>query len=261
MSQILILTGGSSGIGKAAAELFAEKGYRVYELSRSGKSHGDIFHIYCDVTNEQQVCEAVEEVVRREGRIDVLLSCAGCGISGAVEFTAAEEAHRQFEVNLFGSFYVVKAVLPVMRRQHSGMILFTSSIAAILSIPYQSFYSATKSAINALALALRNEVAPFGIRVSALMPGDVSTGFTAARAKSNAGEDVYLSMNRAVETMEKDEREGMSPERLARKLYSISQKRNPAPLYTEGLSYQIFWFLEKLLPKRLSNWIVGKLYS
>ena len=258
--KTLILTGGSSGIGKAAAELFADNGYRVYELSRHGKSVGGIVHIDCDVTNEQQVREAVAKVIENDHRIDVLLSNAGFGISGAVEFTDTDDARRQFDVNLFGALNVVKAVLPQMRQQHDGMILFTSSVAAVLSIPYQSFYSASKSAINALALALRNEVAQFGIRVSALMPGDVSTGFTAARDKSDAGAQVYKSMRKAVETMENDERGGMSADRLARKMLWIVTRRNPAPLYTEGFNYQVFWLLEKILPKRLSNWIVGKLY-
>ena len=240
--------------------MFADNGYRVYELSRHGKSAEGIVHIDCDVTDEQQVRRAVAAVTEKEHRIDMLLSNAGFGISGAVEFTNTDDARRQFDVNLFGALNVVKAVLPEMRKQHDGMILFTSSVAAVLSIPYQSFYSASKSAINALALALRNEVAEFGIRVSALMPGDVSTGFTSARDKSDDGADVYRGMRKAVETMENDERNGMSPERLARKMLWIARLRLPAPLYTEGFNYQVFWLLEKLLPKRLSNWIVGKLY-
>ena len=259
-AQVLIITGGSSGIGKAAALLFAENNYRVYEFSRSGKSENNITHIDCDITCEQQVIEAVNQVVEKEGRVDVLISNAGYGISGAIEFTQTDDAKCQFDVNFFGALNIVKAVLPVMRRQHCGKIVFTSSVAAVLSIPYQSFYSASKSAINALALALRNEVAEFGITVTALMPGDVSTGFTAARSKSLAGEDVYTHMRKAVETMEHDEQGGMTPLYLAKQLYKIANKRNPKPLYTAGLQYQVFVVLEKLLPKRLSNWIVGLLY-
>ncbi len=260
MKQVLIITGGSSGIGKAAAELFAEKGYSVYEFSRSGKSANGICHVDCDVTDEGQVRKAVEFVADREGRVDVLVNNAGYGISGAVEFTRTEDAKRQFDVNFFGALNVVKAVLPIMRSRKQGRIVFTSSVAAVLSIPYQSFYSASKSAINALALALRNEVAEFGITVTALMPGDVSTGFTAARDKSVEGEDVYTHMRKAVAAMEKDEQSGMSSEYLARQLYKTASKRNPKPLYTAGIQYKIFVVLEKLLPKRLSNWIVGLLY-
>ena len=260
MKQVLIITGGSSGIGKAAAELFAKKGFVVYELSRSGKTTDGICHLNCDVTDEEQVKNAVNHVVEEEGRVDVLISNAGYGISGAIEFTRTEDAKRQFDVNFFGALNVVKAVLPAMRSQKKGRIVFTSSVAAVLSIPYQSFYSASKSAINALALALRNEVSEFGITVTALMPGDVSTGFTAARDKSVAGEDVYTHMRKAVAAMEKDEQSGMSSEYLARQLYNVATKRNPKPLYTAGIQYKIFVVLEKLLPKRLSNWIVGLLY-
>lgn len=260
MSNTLIITGGSSGIGKATAQLFASRGYKVYELSRSGKSADGICHIDCDVTQEETVQQAVAEVVKKEGGVDILISNAGFGISGAVEFTKTEDAKRQFDVNFFGALNIVKAVLPVMRQQHSGRIVFTSSVAAVLSIPYQSFYSASKSAINALALALRNEVSEFGITVTALMPGDVSTGFTSARDKSLAGEEVYTHMRRAVKAMERDEQSGMSSEYLAKQLYKVAMKRNPKPLYTAGTEYKIFVFLEKLLPKRLSNWIVGLLY-
>ena len=212
------------------------------------------------MTNEEQVKKAVELVADKEGRVDVLVSNAGYGISGAVEFTRTEDAKRQFDVNFFGALNVVKAVLPIMRSRKQGRIVFTSSVAAVLSIPYQSFYSASKSAINALALALRNEVAEFGITVTALMPGDVSTGFTAARDKSVAGEQVYTHMRKAVAAMEKDEQSGMSSEYLALQLYKAATKRNPKPLYTAGVQYRIFVVLEKLLPKRLSNWIVGLLY-
>ncbi len=258
---VLIITGGSSGIGKATARLFADRDYIVYEFSRTGTSTETVTHVDCDVTVEHSVQTAVNAVIQKEGRVDILISNAGFGISGAVEFTTTTDAKRQFDVNFFGAFNVVKAVLPYMRKQHGGRIIFTSSVAAVLSIPYQSFYSASKSAINALALALRNEVSEFGITVTALMPGDVSTGFTAARDKSLAGEDVYTHMRRAVEAMEKDEIGGMTSEYLAKQLYKVALKHNPKPLYTAGGQYKVFVFLEKMLPKRLSNWIVGKLYS
>lgn len=259
--KVLLITGGSSGIGLATANLFANKGYRVYELSRSGRNGNQIMHIDCDVTDEQQVLAATEDVIRREGRVDVLISNAGYGISGPVEFTDTADAKRQFDVNFFGSLNVVKAVLPKMRSQQCGTIIFVSSVAAVLSIPYQSFYSASKSAINALALALRNEVEEFGIKISVLMPGDVSTGFTDARKKTIVGENVYNHAHKAVAIMEKDERNGMSCEYLAKQLYNVSTKRNPKPLYTAGLQYKVFVILEKLLPKRLTNKIVGNLYK
>ena len=256
----LVITGGSSGIGRATAELFAARGWQVFELSRSGRSTDAITHISCDVTRPEDTRTAVAEVLKQAGKIDLLISNAGYGISGAIEFTTPEDAHRQMEVNFFGVLNTVQAVLPAMRERRAGRIIFTSSVAATLSIPYQSFYSASKAAINALALALQNEVREFGIYVSVLMPGDVSTGFTAARDKSEAGEEVYRNIRKAVSAMEKDEQAGMSPDAMARCLWRIANKRCPAPQYVGGFTYGIFCFLDRILPKRLVNWIVGKLY-
>lgn len=263
MMKTVFLTGGSSGIGKATAELFASNGYEVYVFCRRDINHNipNIHYIKCDVIEELQVTEAVNKALTMSGRhVDVLICNAGCGISGPIEFTPNNEVRRQFDVNFFGTLNVIKAVLPTMREQHSGLILITSSVAAVLSIPYQAFYSASKSALNSLVLALRNEVADFGIKVAAIMPGDVSTGFTDARSKTTEGEDVYTHCRKAVEAMENDERNGMKTTELAEKIFSISQKNNPAPFYTAGLQYHLFVFLEKILPTRLSNWIVGQLY-
>lgn len=256
----LVITGGSSGIGKATAQLFSEKGWQVFELSRSGQSTDSIRHITCDVTRPEETRAAVREIIDRGGHIDVFISNAGYGISGAIEFTTSEDAHRQFEVNFFGALNSVQAVLPYMRERKAGRIIFTSSVAAVLSIPYQSFYSASKAAINALALALQNEVREFGIHVSVLMPGDVSTGFTAARHKSEEGLSAYGNIHKAVAAMEKDEQGGMAPLQMARQFYRIATRRCPAPLYVGGAQYALFCFLDRILPKRFVNWIVGKLY-
>ena len=259
-SSTIVITGGSSGIGKATAELFARKGWQVFEWSRSGKSTDTVTHIPCDVTKTEDTQAAARQVLERSGRIDVLIANAGYGISGAIEFTSPEDAHRQMEVNFFGAVNSVQAVLPAMREQQSGRIIFTSSVAAVLSIPYQSFYSASKAAVNALALALQNEVRAFGIHVSVLMPGDVATGFTAARKKSESGMDTYRGIRKAVAAMEKDEQGGMSPQQMAAQLYRIATCRRPAPQYVGGAQYKLFCFLNRILPTRLVNRIVGQLY-
>ena len=258
--KTVVITGGSSGIGRATAEWFAERGWRVFEWSRSGTSTDRVTHISCDVTDPEQTRAAARQVLEQVGTIDVLISNAGYGISGAIEFTTPEDAHRQMDVNFFGALNSVQAVLPHMRERKAGRIIFTSSVAAVLSIPYQSFYSASKAAINALALALQNEVRSFGIRVSVLMPGDVSTGFTAARKKSELGIDAYGNIRKAVAAMEKDEQGGMSPRQMAAILYRIATRRCPAPQYIGGGQYKIFCLLDRLLPKRFVNWVVGKLY-
>lgn len=261
--QVVVITGGSSGIGRATAALFARKGWRVYELSRHERTQADgVKHIGCDVTDETQCRNAIQEVLGKEERIDVLISNAGYGISGPIEFTATADAKAMFDVNFFGALNITKAVLPKMRAQRGGRILFTSSVAAPLSVPFQSFYSASKAALNDLALALQNEVRPFGIRVGVLMPGDVRTGFTDARKKNpDARENqVYLRAQKAVEAMEKDERNGMQPEQMARLFYRMATRRY-LPIYTIGGGlYKVFSCLDKLLPKTLVNAIEGMLY-
>ena len=159
----LLITGGSSGIGLATVQYFVSKQWQVFELSRSGSSSEQVHHIYCDVTDEGSVHKALAEVMTLTDHLDVVISNAGFGISGPIEFTDSIAAKKQFDVNFFGAFYLVKATLPILRQQGYGRVLFTSSVAAELSIPYQGFYSASKSAINALALALANEVRTFGI--------------------------------------------------------------------------------------------------
>ena len=155
MKKIAIVTGGSSGIGKAAALMLCENGYTVYELSRRGENYSSIFHITADVTNPASIAAAAAKVIEKEGRIDLLVNNAGFGISGPVEFTDSADAHAQLEVNFYGAFNCIQAVLPQMRAQASGRIINLSSVAAPIAIPYQSFYSAAKAAINSLTLALR----------------------------------------------------------------------------------------------------------
>ena len=259
-TKVLVLTGGSSGIGLATVKLFASKGYTVYELSRSGKSFDKVKHIDCDVTKEETVKSAINQVIAEQGRIDVLINNAGFGISGPIEFTETEDAKKQFDVNFFGALNVVKAVVPFMREAKAGRIIFVSSVAAVFSIPFQSFYSAAKAAMNSLALSLANELRPFNVSVCSLMPGDVSTGFTKNRVKSIKGSDVYARLEKSVKTMEHDEINGMSPDKMAKKLLKISRKSRVKPLYVGGGKYKFFCFLAKIFPTRFFNWVVGKLY-
>lgn len=260
--RIAIVTGGSNGIGKATAKALSLKGYKVYEFSRRGTDYDDITHVTADVTDEKAVAAAVGEVLSREGRVDLLVNNAGFGISGATEFTSTEDAKRLFDADFFGTFNVIRAVVPAMRKQGGGRIINLSSVASLLSIPYQVFYSAAKASVNTLTLGLANELKPFGISVCAVMPGDVKTGFTAAREKTPTGDDVYGGrISRSVAVMEKDETNGMPPEFIAKRIVSIAGKKNVKPLYSAGFKYQFFCVLARILPFRLSNSIVGSLYN
>lgn len=270
--KVMMITGGSSGIGKATAELFANNDYKVYELSRHGEDLGTITHIDCDVTKAEDCKAAVKRVIDAEGHIDVLISNAGMGISGAVEFTEPEDWKRQMDVNFKGAVNITQAALPYLRQYAADVracratttkmprILFVSSMMANFAIPFQAFYTASKFAINGFALALLNELRPFGVKVSCLMPGDVKTGFTNARKDSKKGNDVYTHMEQAVAQMAKDEQNGQKPEMLARKLLSMANATNPPLVCTVGFMYKAFRFLNRIFPTRLAYWVISKMY-
>ena len=261
--RVVIITGGTSGIGLHAARCLAERGCRVYELSRRDAAPAPgVTHIRADVTDEAQIDRAVREVLDREGRIDVVVNNAGFGISGAVEFTETAQAQRQLDVNFFGTVRVCHAVLPVMRRQGFGRIVNMSSVAAPIAIPFQAYYSASKAAILAYSMALQSEVRPFGIEVCAIMPGDVATGFTAARAKTTDGDEEYGGrISRGVAVMERDEQTGIPAETAGAFVAKKALQRRAPVVCTLGGKYRLFVFLARLLPPGVLVRLVGKIYG
>ena len=261
MGKVAVVTGGSSGIGLCTARSLKEKGCTVYELSRHDGT-GEFLHITADVTDEAQVASAIAQVMEKEGRIDLVVNCAGFGISGATEFTETEDAKQQMEVNFFGMVHMNKAVLPIMREHEGGRIVNISSVAAPIPIPFQTYYSASKAAISSYTCALANEVAPFGISVCAILPGDTSTGFTKARKKSVEGDDVYGGrISRSVKVMEHDEMNGTDPRITGDYIAKIAFKKNVKPYYAVGFKNKLFCLIMKLLPIGLSNKLVGMIYA
>ena len=180
MKKIAIVTGGSSGIGKAAALMLCENGYTVYEFSRRGENYSSIFHITADVTNPASIAAAAAKVIEKEGRIDLLVNNAGFGISGPVEFTDPADAHTQLEVNFYGAFNCIQAVLPQMRAQASGRIINLSSVVALRGNPGQINYCASKAGVIGMTKSLAKELGGRGITVNAVAPGYIATDMTAA---------------------------------------------------------------------------------
>ena len=258
--RIIVITGASKGIGKAAAAAFSRVGDRVYDLSRRGETTENVVHVPCDVTDETLCKTAIETVLRSAGRIDVLILNAGFGISGPIETTEIAAMQKQFDVCLFGAMRVLKAALPALR-ESKGHVLFTSSVAAVTPIPYQAFYSAAKASINSVVMALRNELKGTGIRVAAVLPGDVKTDFTAQREKNPVNETLYPNEVKSVAKMEHDEQHGMSPDRIAARFVKLSRQKNPKPFCSVGIAYSAVCVLVKLLPARFANWILGKMYA
>ena len=261
--KVCVITGGTSGIGKCTAEAMRQKGYAVYELSRRETGVAGFVHIPTDVTKPEMVDAAIAEVLRQEDHIDVLINNAGFGVSGAVEFTEPAAAKKQLEVNFFGMVNVCHAVLPVMRGAGHGRIVNLSSVAGVVPIPFQTYYSASKAAINSYTMALANEVKPFGVQVCAVMPGDIRTGFTAAREKSQAGDDVYHGrIARSVAGMEHDEQTGMDPAKAGAYIAKVAlRERSHHPLYAIRADYKFFVFLSKILPAQALNRLIYAIYA
>ncbi|MBV9879541.1 MAG: SDR family oxidoreductase [Gemmatirosa sp.] len=240
-AQVVLITGASSGIGLECARYLAERGYRVYGTSRRDAPTGERFTMLrMDVTDDGDVARTVDTVMQAESRIDVLVNNAGYGIAGAVEDTTVDEARAQFETNVLGPLRMCRAVLPHMRTARSGLIVNVSSIAGLVPVPFQAFYSASKAAIESMSEALRMEVRPFGIRVALLEPGDFRTGFTANRVRvaASAGSPYQERFERALGVMERDESKGAPPAAIARELERVIQSPAPAFRTTIGAALQ-----------------------
>lgn len=272
---VVLVTGASSGIGRATAELLMARGHRVYGTSRraafsekheaqDAASGGFLFMIPLDVTSDASCQEAIKWILQREGCIDALVSNAGNGIAGAIEDTSVSEAKWQFETNFFGSYRMIAALIPVMRKQGNGRIVVVSSVAGAISIPFQGLYSASKFALEGLVEALRLEVAPFGIKASLVLPGDTKTGFTSCRVVSEGSkaEGPYKeSFTRSLSRMERDEQNGAEPIAVARVICSLLTKKNPPIRRTVGFGYKAILFLKKVLPAWLVERFVKMLYA
>lgn len=272
--NVVLITGASSGIGKAAATKLAKHGYRVYGTSRKEPQEGNtVFFneskgffklIQLDVCIDESVKKAVEFVLLKEGTIDILINNAGYGIAGSVEDTSFNEAFSQFDTNFFGVHRMCKSVLPIMRKNKCGIIINISSVAGIISIPYQSMYSASKYALEAMSEALRSEVRQFGIKVVLIEPGDTNTGFTNNRQLVAAADEnsVYKdSFSKSINTMAKDELNGPEPDIVVRSVLKILNQKNPPVRVAIGVSYKVIAFIKRFLPSRLVCYVIGRLYS
>ena len=269
--QVVLLSGGSSGIGAETVRLLAEAGYRVYAGSRRGTVSEDcaalsnVMPVVLDVNDQASVDAVVADILAKEGHIDAVVCNAGNGIAGSVEDTAAEEAKYQFETCFFGAHRLIRAVLPSMREQKFGRIVTVSSVAAVVPIPYQTFYSSAKAAVLIYTKALSLEVKGFRIQCCSILPGDTKTGFTAARKLTKASEDTssvyYETLKKSVGRMEHDEQNGMPAGKIAKAIVRQLSKNRMSPTVTPRIDYKAIGFLVRILPTRLLLWIVGKLYA
>ena len=252
---VVFVTGCSSGIGKACSERLAEAGHRVYGASRTLCSPKSWCYIAMDVTDEASVQRAIDAVIAQEGRIDALVHCAGVSLAGAVEDATVEEGKRQFDTNFFGAVRVLRAVLPVMRRQGSGRVLVIGSIAGLIGLPFLGHYSASKFALDGLIQALRFEVAPFGIEVCLVHPGDYCTAISANQTLSvNAGDSsaYAVACRKMVSICDEGVRHAPPAEVVARRIEHLLSRRRLPVRYVLGSPVEVaaVW-LKAVLPARV----------
>jgi len=261
--KVVIVTGASRGIGYEICALFLEKDHIVYALSRSGCNLDGVKPIICDITDGSALKDVISGIYSSEKRIDILINNAGGGISGSAEKTDLKDARKLFDLNFFAPFEAIKYTAPYMRGQKSGSIINIGSVAGAMHVPFQAFYSASKAALEALSNCLRGELAPFGIKAAAILPGDTRTNFTDAREKKfeENDPDYGSRISRSIKLMENDERNGMSARKVAKIVYKAALSKNPKPVYTAGFKYKFFLLLNRLLPKRFVQYILNMMYA
>jgi NAD(P)-dependent dehydrogenase (short-subunit alcohol dehydrogenase family) len=244
MAKVVLITGASAGIGSACADRLEKRNWTVIGGSRRGTSSGGWSPMVMDVDDDESVKKAVAAVVGEHGRIDAVVASAGWGLAGAVELTPVAEAKDR--------------VLPVMRRQGGGRIVLMSSIGGIIGIPFQAFYSASKFALEGYGEALAYEVAPFGIQVTLVEPGNVRTDFTSSRrdvATPDPDGTYTAAVTKAVGLMEKDEANGVDPGVVAAVVEKVLGSSRPRRRVSVGkMDERVGIMGKRVLPYRFFEW-------
>ncbi|WP_297804288.1 SDR family oxidoreductase [uncultured Polaribacter sp.] len=255
MSKVVLITGASSGIGKSIAVFLSEKGYKVYGTSRNPKNIENVSFnlIALDVLKVDTINSAIDLIIKKEGRLDVLVNNAGMGITGPIEDTPTDEMRAVFNTNVFGAIDVMKAVLPQMREQKSGIIINVTSIAGYMGLPFRGLYSATKGALEIITEATSMEVKPFGVRVVNVAPGDFATNIAAGRYHTPVFEKSAYKENyqKNLDLMDAHVNSGMNPLEMAKAVHKIINSKNSKIHYKVGGFMEKFSIvLKRILPDR-----------
>ncbi|MFC6875946.1 SDR family oxidoreductase [Flavobacterium myungsuense] len=256
MNKVVLITGGSSGIGKSIGEYLHQKDFIVYGTSRNPeKVVNSIFPLLAlDVRNVESIKVAMNKVIALSGRLDIVINNAGVGITGPLEEIPTQEIKNNFETNFFGPIEVMKAVLPQMRLQKSGLIINITSIAAYMGLPYRSVYSASKGALELITESLRMEVKSFGIQITNVAPGDFATNIASGRfhAPLIKGSAYEIAYGNTLKMIDDHVDSGSNPNEMAEAIYTIIQNPNPRIHYKVGAFMQKFSILlKRILPDKV----------
>ncbi|WP_291103889.1 MULTISPECIES: SDR family oxidoreductase [unclassified Flavobacterium] len=256
MNKVVLITGGSSGIGKSIGEFLHNRGFVVYGTSRNPERVlNSVFPMVAlDVRKTDTIIAAVAKIIATSGKLDIVINNAGVGITGPLEEIPTEEIKNNFETNFFGPIEVMKAVLPQMRSQKSGLIINITSIAGYMGLPYRSVYSASKGALELITEALRMEVKPFGIQITNVAPGDFATNIASGRfhAPLIKGSAYEIPYGNTLQMMDEHVDSGSNPNEMAEAVYEIIQTKEPKIHYKVGAFMQKFSIiLKRILPDKV----------
>ncbi|MDR3327388.1 MAG: SDR family oxidoreductase [Prevotellaceae bacterium] len=264
--KVILITGATSGLGKAIAEQLLQDGHIVYGTSRNKmESTNSLKMLQMDITQRESIRNAISAIFTAESRIDVVINNAGMGIGGAAELATEQEIDLQMQANFYSVVNVCSEVLPIFRFARNGLIINVSSIGGVFALPYQGLYSASKFAVEGYSEALSLETKQFGIRVVVLEPGDFNTGFTKNRVISQAtiNSEYSQSFHKVLKNIEKDETNGGKPQYLAKKTSKIINKKHPKFRYiiTPSVVQKMSIFASCILSGRAFQWIIRLFYG
>ncbi len=246
MDKIIVITGGTSGIGEKTAKLFEESGNKVIVLARNINVENPM-HYACDVSKESDLIGVFADILKRFGSIDILINNAGYGLSGITELIETNEAKQLFDVNFFGLWLTTKYALPLMKS--GGRIINISSAMVYFPLPYRSFYAASKAAVNSLTFAQRGELNKIGIDICAVCPGDVKTNFTKNRVKDFKTNERYGdAIKKVTAKLDSKENKRMDADIVSNAIFDIANKKKTKPMYIIGKKYKFLYFLSKIFP-------------
>lgn len=266
MSKVVLITGGSSGIGKSIGEFLNDKGYTVYGTSRFPEKYTDTKFplLKLDVTEPKSINACVSELISKTGKIEVLVNNAGVGITGPLEEIPMEEMKRNFETNLFGPIQMINAVLPHMRSQQSGQILNITSIAGYMGLPFRGIYSASKGALELITEAYRMELKTFNISMSTIAPGDFATNIAAGRYHAPVLDNspYKTPYGTTLSMMDSHVDSGKNPLLMAQVIHKIIKSKNPKIHYKVGAFLQKFSIvLKRILPDLWYEKLLSRFYN
>lgn len=252
--RLIVITGASSGLGLGLKNIFESKGDKVINISKDESED-----YVCDVSDHKKLKEVFDDIYKNYGEIDMLITCAGYGISGAIELLDEDATQKQCDVNFFGTANACKYAIPMMKK--NGKMILIASATALFPLPFKAYYCASKAAVDSFAQSLRMELSQTKIQVTSICPGDVRTNFSKNRVKIYDTNERYgNSIELSTRPTEKTEKRRMSPKYAVKKIYQVCEKKHLKPRYIIGRDYKVFNFFRRTISTNLMDKVLTKIF-